>query len=75
MPGKALPPYHIGEQHPVALLPPVADTLAELEERLIQYDDRLRLSDADRRQLEQARDVISDARGRLQAVLGQAGIR
>jgi hypothetical protein len=69
VPGKALPPYHIGEQYADALLRPVGDTLAELDARLDQYVDRLRLAEIDRQRLEAAQAILADARERLSAVL------
>jgi hypothetical protein len=70
VPGKALPPYHLGEQYADALLRPVADTLAELEARLQQHADRLRLAEADRQRIERARGVVADAREQLRSILG-----
>jgi hypothetical protein len=69
MPGKPLPPYHIGDQHAVALLPPIGDSLGELEERLTQYADRLRLSDADRKRVRVALEIVAEARRQLSDVI------
>lgn len=69
MPDQRKPPYHIGEQYPVALLPPVVATLGELQARLNQYVERLHLSDADRTRLAAARDAVSEARSRVDHLL------
>jgi hypothetical protein len=67
--GKPLPPYHIGDQQADALLPPVGEALAELEERLTQYVDRLRMSDDDRERTRAARAIVAEARRRLSDVV------
>jgi hypothetical protein len=64
-----LPPYHIGEQYADALLRPISDTLAELDARLSQYVDRLRLSESERERIERARTILADAREQLSEVL------
>ncbi len=62
---RALPPYHLAEQHAAALLPPCDAQLAELESRLTNYVRRVRMSDADRQVVEEARDAVAQARARL----------
>lgn len=65
----ARPPYHIGEQHAAALLPPISATLSELEARLEQYVERLHLSDADRTKVSEARDAVAQAKAKLDQIM------
>jgi hypothetical protein len=69
MTDKANVPYHIADQRAVALLPPVATELAELEARLAQYVTRINMPDADRALVAQARDALAEARSRLTQIL------
>jgi hypothetical protein len=58
-------PYHIREQQADALLAPVAATLDDLDARLTQYVERLRMPEADRAAVAKARDVVRKARAEL----------
>ena len=69
MSGKPQNPYHIDEQYADALLRPIGATLAELDERLTQFVDRLYLADGDRARVEQARELIADTRNRLRRLV------
>ncbi len=69
MSGRPRNPYHIDEQYADALLRPIGLTLAELDERLTQYVDRLYLADGDRARVEQARELIADTRRRLRPLV------
>jgi hypothetical protein len=62
-------PYHIADQRATALLPPIATTLGELEARLDQYVRRIRMPDADRALVAQARAAIGEARSRLEQIV------
>jgi hypothetical protein len=58
-------PYHIGPQSASALLGPIAQSVAELETRLVHYHDRLHMPDADRATIGRARDILAAALAQL----------
>src|SRR5262245_25073534 len=61
-------PYHIGEQSASTLLGPVLLGLAELEQRLEHYRERLHMPDADRATIGRARDVLAGALAQLRGL-------
>lgn len=65
-------PYHIDQQYADGLLRPVGATLAELEERLTQYVDRLYLGARDRARVEAARDIVAAAHRQMLPLSGQS---
>ncbi len=65
-------PLHIAEQRAAALLPPVGAALAELEERLARYVQRLRMGDADRALVDEARAAVAQVRDQLDQLAARA---
>jgi hypothetical protein len=62
-------PYHIGPQSASVLLGPVLLELAELEERLDHYRERLRMPEPDRVTIGRARDVLAGALTQLRELV------
>ena len=65
MPPQALTPYHIANQQASVLLGPIAAELAVLEARLAHYHERLRMEEADRATIAQARDLLAGTRAEM----------
>ncbi len=68
---KAASPYHLGEQHASALLRPIEAALAELEARLVQYVERIPMSDDDREAVRAGQNVVNQARAGLGEILAR----
>jgi hypothetical protein len=65
----AMAPYHIQPHEAPPLLKPVVAQLAEIEARLTNYADRVKMTDQTRATVQKARDAVARAR---QEVAGYA---
>ena len=61
--------YHLRNQQADALLAPVHATLAELEQRIQHYRDRVRLGNSDEEALAAAHEVLAHASTEIARIL------
>ena len=56
---------HVDQQYPYALIGPLREQLQVLEERADHYVHHVRMSDEDRKTMEQVHKLLADARAEL----------
>jgi hypothetical protein len=61
--------YHLDDQYAAALLRPMVSSLHELERRAQHYSVHLRMAPDDREAIAGAREILEEARCRLQEIL------
>lgn len=64
---------HVDQQYPYALIGPLREQIQVLEDRAHHYVNHVRMSDDDRKTLEQVHQLLADTRARLEELREESG--
>ncbi len=64
---------HVDQQYPYALIGPLREQLQVLEKRADHYVHHVRMSDGDRKTMEQVHQLLADTRAQLEKLRDESG--